>query len=142
MLWWLLSNFSFVKIEAGDVSVVGISGYHRLLVERLSSDSEAILHGDILVFAAITRENRQIFRVSRVVAVPGDRVERTNGCYSINGEPTDTPVSEEVRLEGLVPDGFYILVNDNPLSTYSDSLRLGLIDQRFIVGRYLTEMPF
>ena len=142
MLWWIFSNFSFVQIEEGDGSIIGISGNRRILVERFSPGREEILRGDVLVFAMLNQEDQQIFRVSRVLAVPGDMIGAGEQRYTVNGKPVKAPLSRHHDLQGLVPEGFYLMVNDNPLSTYSDSLRLGLIDQQWIVGRFLSELPF
>lgn len=141
MIFWITSRFSFVGLEPGDSSVVGVSGYRRLLVEKLSEGSE-ITKEDVLVFAMLDASDEQVFRVSRVKALPGDDVGAEAGKYTINGEPTEIDLSKQVNLEGVIPDGFFLLLNDNPFSPYPDSRRIGLIDQRWVVGRFLSEMPF
>ena len=62
--------------------------------------------------------------------------------YVINGEPTEIQVSDGLKPGFLVPEGAYFLVNDNPFSRYADSLRLGLIQRQWVIGRFLSEMPF
>jgi hypothetical protein len=46
------------------------------------------------------------------------------------------------HLEGKVPPGFYLVLNDNPFSSFPDSRRLGLIDRQWVMGRFLCELPF
>ncbi len=142
MLLWLFASFSFIRIEPGDDSVVGVSGFQRILVEKLSESADQVEHGDILVFAILNKDDRQVFRVSRVKGLPGDLVKVKGGLYCVNGEETNIQASGEVRLEGTVPPGFFFLLNDNPVSNFPDSRRLGFIDCRWVVGRYLSEMPF
>jgi signal peptidase I len=142
MLWWLFTTFSFVPLEEGDVSVVGVSGYYRVLVKRLSGSNEPVECGDVMVFAILDETRKQIFRISRVAGVPGDVIDIAGGFYTINGEKTDHAVSETRELVGTVPEGFYLMINDNPWSAFADSRRLGLIDRQVMVGWYLVEMPF
>ena len=142
MLWWMLSTYSFVRIERGDDSIQGVSGYHRLLVERFPEDEEPVARMDVLVFAMRDATDRQIFRLSRVVGMPGDRLGMVNDTYTINGKPTEIRVAEAVTPGIVIPEGSYFLVNDNPVSTYADSLRIGLIRREWVVGRFLSEMPF
>jgi hypothetical protein len=141
MLWWLLSTYAFVSLEPEDASVDGVSGYHRLLVERLD-ENDPLERGDRLVFAMLDAEGRQIFRVSRVHGLPGDRLEENDGTISVNGEPTEFPATQAIPLPGTIEQGYLFLVNDIRLSPFADSLRLGLIPRSCVIGRFLAEMPF
>jgi len=142
MLWWLFSTFAFVALDPGDGSIREASGYRRVLVKKYDDQDWGAEHGDLLVFAALNARDEQYFRISRVVAKPGDLVMNRAGYYTINGELTEIHCSKVKSLEGRVPEGFYILVNDDPESPYPDSLRLGLIDKRWVIGRFLSELPF
>ena len=142
MLWWMLSTFSFVQIERGDDSIQGVSGYRRLLVARYAGGEGPVERSDVLVFAMRDVSDRQIFRISRVVGVPGDRLDSALECYTLNGKPTEIRVTKAVAPGIVIPEGTYFLVNDNPVSIYADSLRLGLIRKEWVVGRFLSEMPF
>ena len=90
MLWWLLSNFSFIQIEPGDDSVTGVSGFRRVLIKNAEGPFE---RGEVLVFAIRDAADRAIYRISRVLAAPGDKVTRQDGCYSVNRSLTETRVS-------------------------------------------------
>jgi signal peptidase I len=142
MLWWMLSTFSFVRIQPGDDSIEEVSGYRRILVERFSGGDEPVERGDVLVFGMLNAEDQPVFRVSRAVAVPGDLLGAEEGRYIINGKPTSIPVAGPVEPGITIPEDAFFLVNDNPLSRWADSLRLGLIRREWIVGRFLSEMPF
>ncbi|MFH2002333.1 MAG: S26 family signal peptidase [Planctomycetota bacterium] len=142
MIWWMLSNYTFVQLNEDDTSIVGISGYRRLLVERSQADHAPFSSGSVLVFAMLDISLQPFFRVSRVAAGPGDDVAVSNGFYTVNGSVLDTKVADRAALTGKVPDGFYLVFNDNPLSRYPDSRQLGLIDPKWVIGRFLCEMPF
>lgn len=141
MIWWLTTEFAFVRLEPGDASVANISGMHRLLVDRIDSD-ERFESGTVLVFAILDDTDQQIFRASRVFAAPGDRVETVDGYYAVNGEKSSTTSAGIAGLEGVLPEGRYFVLNDTTLSEYADSRRLGWIPRECIIGRFLTELPF
>lgn len=141
MLWWLFTNFEFVRLEPGDASVTGVSGLRRLLVERTSAD-QPFDRQEIVVFAILDEENRQIYRASRLIALPGDRVASGNGVYTVNGEETGIRIDSTRQLEGTLPPGRFMVVNDHPHSEFADSLRLGWIPRECIIGRFLAELPF
>lgn len=141
-LLWISARFAFVRIQAGDDSVVGVSGYRRLLVEKLSREDPAVERGDVVVFAIRDAANRRIHRISRVVALPGDRVDAVNGRYTVNGTPTEVRVWGKIRPGVTVPPGCYFVANDNPYADGADSRRLGFLPRSCLVGRFLTELPF
>jgi signal peptidase I len=141
-LWWLLSHFAFVRIQPGDASVTGVSGLHRLLVERYTSDNPDVKRGDVVVFAMLDPDDKPIFRVSRALAVPGDTVTVEDGFYAVNGKRTEVRASGRKDLLGTLPEGRYMVINDHPLSEFADSLRLGWIPRESLIGRFVVEMPF
>jgi signal peptidase I len=116
-----------------------VSGFRRLLIKQEDGPFE---RGAVLVFAMRDVSDRAIFRVSRVLAAPGDVVAAQDGRYTVNGVLTERKISDTMSLEGTVPDGFYLFINDDPHSDFADSRRLGLIDRQFVMGRFLSELPF
>jgi signal peptidase I len=141
LLWQFLSNFSFVRITEGDNSVNGVTG-RRTIVLKLYGDDEDPERGQAVVFAMADENDQPYRRAARVAGVPGDRITRGERFIEVNGEPTPFPASEIGRLEGTIPDGMYLLLNDNPYSTFPDSRRTGLIPRAVILGRLLCEAPF
>ena len=142
VIWIFFSRFAFVSLVKGDDSVDGATGNRRIIVARLDATDRTIERGSALVFAMLDQKDEQIFRVSRVIALPGDRVTRAQGRYVVNGVLTEAPESRVKDLDGIVPEGSYILINDNLLSTRPDSRRLGPIKREWVIGFFLSEMPF
>jgi len=142
VIWQFASTYGFVSLQSGDDSVDDVSGMRRIVIKRASSEEQPYEIGSVIIFAMLNSEDEQVFRISRVAAGPGDVVESESGKYTINGEMTKFALSENQDLTGKTPTGFYLVLNDNPFSTYPDSRRIGLIDHKWIVGRFLSETPF
>ena len=81
--------------------------------------------------------------MSRILAVPGDRLAVRGGKYVVNGEPgpavADTrpyaPVLDVPQEPDAitVPEGRYFIVQDDPTNSY-DSRRYPWVEGRNIVG--------
>ncbi len=141
-LWQLSSQFAFISLQKGDNSIVGASGMHTVVVKKYDEDGPGPMRGDAVVFLMEGPDGTPVNRVSRVAAVPGDEVSNGNVYLEINGKPTVYKASTGRRLDGKVPDGLYLVLNDNPLSTFPDGRRTSYIPRNVIVGRFLLEMPF
>jgi signal peptidase I len=141
-LWQFLGNFSFVRIEEGDNSIIGVTGRHKLVVRKYTDDYGEPERGQIVVFAMETTEGRAIRRVGRVAGLPGDCVTAAKEFIEINGEATLFPAAEARRIEGIVPEGTLLILNDEPRSLCADSRRLGFIPRAVVFGRFLCEAPF
>jgi len=142
LLWQFLSDFSFLKVSAGDNSVLGVTGRRSLVVKNYDSEQARPERGEVVVFLMEGSDGAPIKRVARVAGIPGDRITAGAEFLEVNGEPTIFDASEAGRLAGRIPDGMYLLLNDNPYSTFADSRRTGLIPRQVIVGRFLVESPF
>lgn len=141
LLWNLSSEFAFVTLQKGDNSVVGASGTHTVVVRKYDADGPGPARGDAVVFLMEGPEGAAVNRISRVAAVPGDMVWNGEEWLEINGKATIYQAAQGQRLNGKVPDGFYLLLNDNPLSSFPDGRRTSYIPGNVIVGRFLVEMP-
>ncbi len=142
LLWQFLSDYSFVRVSEGDNSVLGVTGGRSLVVKNYASEEDRPERGQIVVFFMEGPEGSPIKRVARVFGIPGDRVAAGEKFLEVNGEPTAFRSSETGRLAGRIPEGMYLLLNDNPYSTFPDSRRTGLIPRQVIVGRFLVQSPF
>ena len=88
--------------------------------------------GEIVVFASPVDGVRLI---KRIVAGPGDVVERVNGCLAINGHTTTIPGGDRpAHGQRLTLVNAYFMVGDNPLQS-ADSRTFGPIQRQSILGR-------
>ena len=142
LLWQFVNDFTFVRVQDGDDSVVGVSGHRSLVVKRFDPGSPGPQRGDVVVFLMQDQAGNPCRRVARVAGVAGDRVAAEGRYLTVNGQATVFRASEARLVEGRVPDGMFLLLNDNPFSSFPDSRRTGLIPREVIVGRFLTESPF
>jgi signal peptidase I len=90
--------------------------------------------GNVVVYRAGDRE-----RVSRVVAVGGDRVESTDGRLVVNSAAVDEPYLAEgmttaIRTAVDVPKGSVFLLGDNRTNS-QDSRFLGPLPVADVIGK-------
>ncbi len=142
-LWHITSTFSFVRLEKGDCSVTGTTGHHVLLVKKYG-ESEEPVRGEAVVFRIESEGGEPINRVARVAGLPGDRVRAGETFLEVNGEATIFHNDPARPLEGDVPEGTFLLLNDNLFSPFPDSRRIEppFIPREVVLGRFVTEMPF
>ena len=94
--------------------------------------------GDIVVLKAPDVPGADY--IKRVVALPNDELEITDGKVLINGEILDEPYLDGIDTRGdihtIIPEGFYFVMGDNRSESHdSRSESVGLISQDSIVGK-------
>jgi signal peptidase I len=92
--------------------------------------------GDVIVFR-YPRDPARDF-IKRVMAVPGDTVEITNGSVLVNGKKVDesyiaNPASYDLPAE-TVPNGNYFVLGDNRNNSF-DSHVWGYVPEENIIGQ-------
>ena len=125
-------------IEVGDL----------VFSEKLSYYTSEPQKGDIVTFADPLVSNRTL--IKRVIATGGDTVDidPVTGDVSVNGEVLDEPyIAEKIdtltRMGDLsypqtIPEGCVFVMGDNRNnSTDSRDSRLGIVDERCILGHVL-----
>jgi signal peptidase I len=92
--------------------------------------------GDVIVFRYPRDPTRDF--IKRVMAVPGDTVEITNGSVLVNGKKVDesyiaNPASYDLPSE-TVPNGNYFVLGDNRNNSF-DSHVWGYVPEENIIGQ-------
>ena len=123
----------------------------RVLVNKLSYDLHDVHRGDVVVFESPPNEGQTKDLIKRVIALPGETVEASDGQVLINGSPLEEPyLDPDVVTNGpmcqtswpgcavpekfTVPSGHYWVMGDNR-SNSRDSRFFGAIPDSLIIGR-------
>ncbi len=92
--------------------------------------------GDVVVFRFPQNPNRDF--IKRVIAVPGQTVEVSEGVLMLDGEEIDQSfISERPRYDfgpELVPEGKLFVLGDNRNNSF-DSHSWGMLDRSEVIGR-------
>ncbi len=114
----------------------------RLIIEKISYRFNAPQQGDIVVFwppaELFPIGGRRDAYIKRVIGLPGDQVEVTEGQVLINGEALEedyikAPPSYQWGPE-IVPEASYLVLGDNRNNS-TDSHIWGYVPQENIIGR-------
>ncbi|NER80678.1 MAG: signal peptidase I [Leptolyngbya sp. SIO1D8] len=114
----------------------------RLVIEKISYRFNPPDRGDIVVFWApksfsAPDEGRDAF-IKRVIGLPGDSVEVTNGTVFINAEPLQEDYIKAppnyIWGPSTVPEDSYLVLGDNRNSS-NDSHVWGFVPQEDLIGK-------
>ncbi len=109
-----------------------------LVVDIVSYRFESPSRGDVIVFHY--PGNRALFYIKRIIGLPGDTINLSDGEISVNGEKLD----EKYIPQGIETDAFsksefilsgdqYFVMGDNRVASF-DSRSWGPLDKKDIVG--------
>lgn len=108
----------------------------RLIIEKISYHLHPPQRGDIIVLQLPNRQTDPL--IKRVVGLPGETVEITNGQVLINGQPLNEPYLNQFTYQGMppkvVPPGEVFVLGDNR-GFSNDSRAFGFVPFSDIIGR-------
>ncbi len=142
-------SFALVIAFGMQVKVIGDSmepslyNGQSVLVDRALSKIASPNAGDIVVFLPNGNINSHYY-VKRIVAVPGDQVQITDGFLYINGKAVeeDTDIFDKMEDAGIAAGGLklgsgeYFVLGDNRNSSEdSRSANIGIVKQSMMIGK-------
>lgn len=114
-LAFLINRFVIYKVQIPSESMVPTLNVNDQLFVTRVYNPEKLKRGDIVVFD-YDQENEKIKMIKRLIGLPGDTVEITDGVVSVNGEQLDEKYIGEADLYNgkyNVPEGEYFFLGDN-----------------------------
>ena len=134
----------------GDSMEPTISNGQSVVVNRVSMLVLGPKVGDVVVFLPNGNVNSHYY-VKRVVAVPGETVQITDGILYVNGETRDgkKDIYDKIEDAGIAANpvklgsGEYFVLGDNRNSSEdSRSANIGVVKQSMMVGRVWFKLKF
>jgi signal peptidase I len=114
----------------------------RILVNKFIYKFKEPKRGDVIVF--ISPEDRHKDFIKRLVGLPGEEVEISNGMILINGRLADSKLKGRYYYnrgaygkegEGIkVPEDAYYVLGDNSISS-RDSRYWGFVPKKYLLGK-------
>lgn len=114
----------------------------RLLVDKIVCKFTGFHRKDIVVFIpppeARTPETGDSDYIKRIIGVPGDKIQVSNGIVYLNDKPQDEPYIAEKPNYNFgpvtVPEGELFVMGDNRNNSF-DSHAWGFLPQKNVEGR-------
>ena len=144
----ILAVLLFIAINAvsarirvdGSSMVPTLNNGQFVMVNRLAYnlgefETGEVGRGDIVVFH-YPRDPEQEY-IKRIIGLPGDTVEITNGHVYVNGQQLVEPyIAADARNEGewAVPDGHVFVLGDNRNNS-QDSRSFGYVTMENVIGK-------
>lgn len=132
----LINKFIVFKVQIPSESMVPtLNVGDKLFVTRVYN-LDKLKRGDVVVFYSEEEDEKMI---KRLIGLPGDKIEITNGVVSVNGETLrEDYIGTPDRFNGSyeVPEGKYFFLGDNRLwSKDSRYWENHYIDGKDILGK-------
>jgi len=113
----------------------------RLIIDKWSYRSQSPQRGDIVLFSPTEALKQQNFKdafISRLIGIPGDKVEVKGGKVYVNNQPLEENYIEDAPNYQFgpvtVPANSYFVLGDNRNNSY-DSHYWGFVPRENIMGK-------
>ncbi len=113
----------------------------RLIIDKWSYRSQPPQRGDIVLFSPTEELKQQNFKdafISRLIGIPGDKVEVKGGKVYVNNQPLEENYIEDTPNYQFgpvtVPANSYFVLGDNRNNSY-DSHYWGFVPRENIIGK-------
>ena len=146
----LVFAFGMQVMVIGDSMESELANGQKVLVDRALAKIVSPKKGDIIVFLPNGNTNSHYY-VKRVVAVPGDTVQITDGLLYINGSLSGEDTEEFDKMEDpgiaanpvTLKSGEYFVLGDNRNSSEdSRSANIGVVTSNMMVGKAWFKLGF
>lgn len=143
---FLIKAFLFDIIQVSGRSMIPtLHNNDRIAVEKISLYRHSFKRGQIIIFDSGKKE--QSIYIKRLIGLPGDKVEISNGLVYVNDELLKEDYLKpgtytDIDLKLTVPEGKVFVLGDNR-EVSEDSRYLGPIDISKLKGRAIFRIyPF
>ena len=145
VLWWGLSDLRFRRVEGGDWSTPGFPPGSLLFVTDALEEGEWIR--DCLYFATYPANDNTVWRLVRLVGLPGDTVEVVGSEVRVAGRAVALHPHEVAEWPAIVPEDEAVVLTDQSASqtvhpVHPDSRALGPVPLRMLRQRVAGWLPF
>lgn len=148
---YLVIEFAVEKTTMLGVSMeTTLSDGDKIIVNKLAYLRKEPERYDVIVFKQSGKEH-SYYNIKRVIGIPGDTIEISNGIVYLNGEAAEEVISvEPMRLSGLaeteikLEENEYFVLGDNRNSSEDSRFaNIGLVVRDDIIGKaWLKLSPF
>lgn len=135
IFWLVHSLVGRYRIDGSSMNPTLLDGEY-LIINNVTYLLDEPEKGDIVVFR---HPRNDLNLIKRVIGVPGDHIEISNGTVWVNGEAQEEPfTAESTNYNGSwdVPEGEFFVLGDNRNNS-SDSHSWGYLPEENLLGKAL-----
>ncbi|HCW54710.1 MAG TPA: signal peptidase I [Clostridium sp.] len=132
----MINRFIIINTQIPSESMVPTLNVNDRIIVTKVFNTDNIKRGDVIVFYSKELNDRLI---KRLIGVPGDNIEITDGIVKVNGKELEEDYVKENKIYNgtfQVPSGKFFFLGDNrPVSYDSRYWKEPYIDKKDIVGK-------